>query len=97
MKLGFLSKNKHKCDECNEKFKSYDELIYHARHTHHHTIVSCTGCGKEFIHEKDRLHHMRQEHEEKMKDREHHSSGTGEFKKPKDSIEQTSHKFSDEL
>ena len=44
------------CDQCGEKFESYEELIGHARHVHHHTIVKCHESGKEFIHEKDRLH-----------------------------------------
>jgi DNA-directed RNA polymerase subunit RPC12/RpoP len=25
------------------------------RHEHHHEIVKCNECGKEFVHEKDRL------------------------------------------
>ncbi len=41
----------------------------HARRVHHKTILKCTGCGKEFLHEKDRLHHAREEHENKVKDR----------------------------
>ncbi len=44
------------CDQCGEKFERYEELIGHARHVHHHTIVKCHESGKEFIHEKDRLH-----------------------------------------
>ncbi|NDB32956.1 MAG: hypothetical protein EB160_05885 [Nitrososphaeria archaeon] len=58
--MDFLHRNKNKCDQCNEKFSSYDELIHHARHVHHHAIVKCSDCGKEFIHEKDRLHHQRE-------------------------------------
>jgi hypothetical protein len=27
-------------------------------------------CGKEFIHEKDRLHHVREEHKKKVENRE---------------------------
>ncbi|HKG71635.1 MAG TPA: hypothetical protein VKA87_07030, partial [Nitrososphaeraceae archaeon] len=38
---------------------------------HHHPIVKCNECGREFIHEKDRLHHVREEHEEKIDSREH--------------------------
>ena len=69
MALFHLKKNK--CVQCNEKFSSYDELIHHSRHVHHHQIVKCTGCGKEFIHETDRLHHARKEHEKKMEERSH--------------------------
>ena len=46
-------------------------LINHARQMHHHPIVKCNECGREFIHEKDRLHHVREEHEEKIDSREH--------------------------
>ena len=38
---------------------------------HHHPLVKCHECGREFIHEKDRLHHVREEHEEKIDSREH--------------------------
>ena len=43
----------------------------HARHVHHHPIVKCHDCGKEFIHEKDRLHHVKEEHEKKIDHRTH--------------------------
>jgi DNA-directed RNA polymerase subunit RPC12/RpoP len=61
--MDLLHHNKNVCDQCGEKFGSYDDLIKHAVHIHHHTIVKCQYCGKEFIHEKDRLHHAREEHE----------------------------------
>ena len=69
MELGLFSRNKNTCEDCKQKFESYGELIAHARHDHHRTIVKCTGCGKEFIHEKDRLHHSREEHQQKVKSR----------------------------
>ena len=50
----FRRRKKNNCDQCGEKFESYDELIKHARHIHHHPIVKCQYCGKEFIYEKDR-------------------------------------------
>jgi DNA-directed RNA polymerase subunit RPC12/RpoP len=59
------------CDQCGQKFEKYDELIAHARHVHHHPIVKCHDCGKEFIHEKDRLHHVKEEHEKKVDRRTH--------------------------
>lgn len=88
---------KKKCDQCDEKFATDDELMHHARHIHHQTIVNCTECGKEFVHEKDRLHHARKEHDEKMKKRSNNES----FPDKKDSLqdrvdEQTKH-FSDKL
>jgi DNA-directed RNA polymerase subunit RPC12/RpoP len=69
--MNLLHRNKNVCDQCGEKFDSYDDLIIHARHVHHHTIVKCDRCGKEFIHEKDRLHHTREEHEKEIDYRTH--------------------------
>ena len=63
--------NNNICDQCGQKFEKYDELIAHARHVHHHPIVKCHDCGKEFIHEKDRLHHVREQHEKKKDYRTH--------------------------
>ena len=63
--MDFLHFKKNKCEQCNKKFPTYDELIHHARHDHHREIVKCRACGKEFIHEKDRLHHARDEHGKK--------------------------------
>jgi hypothetical protein len=47
------------------------ELIAHARHVHHDIIVKCNYCGREFIHEKDQLHHVREEHKQKVDYRIH--------------------------
>jgi hypothetical protein len=46
-------------------------LISHMRQIHHYPIVKCHDCRKEFIHEKDRLHHVREEHERKIDYRKH--------------------------
>lgn len=62
---------KYICDEDGEKFNSEDELIEHSRTVHHHAILKCNKCGKHFIHEKDRLHHVREEHEKEMDARVH--------------------------
>ena len=51
------------------KFSKDEELIEHARHIHHHKIAKCADCGKEFVHEEDRLYHARKEHEKKMERR----------------------------
>ena len=80
--MNLLNRNKNVCDQCGEKFDSYDELIKHARHTHHHTIVKCDRCGKEFIHEKDRLHHTREEHEKEMDYRTHRDEYKTKTKSP---------------
>ncbi|MDG7049740.1 MAG: hypothetical protein JRZ94_00895 [Nitrososphaerota archaeon] len=67
--MKFLTRNNNTCEFCKAKLASYEELINHARREHHRTIVKCSGCGKEFIHEKDRLHHQREEQERKVKNR----------------------------
>jgi hypothetical protein len=59
--MNFFHHKKFVCEKDNEKFDNYEELIAHSRHIHHLTILKCNGCGKEFIHEKDRLHHVREE------------------------------------
>ncbi|HKG70513.1 MAG TPA: hypothetical protein VKA87_01385 [Nitrososphaeraceae archaeon] len=63
-------KEKDICEQCCEKFAKYKDLISHARQVPHHPIVKCNECGKEFIHEKDRLHHMREEHKKKVENRQ---------------------------
>ncbi|MEM3089620.1 MAG: hypothetical protein QXY22_03535 [Candidatus Nitrosotenuis sp.] len=67
--MGLFSRNKNICEDCKERLETFEDLISHARRVHHRTILKCTGCGKQFIHEKDRLHHARQEHENKVKSR----------------------------
>ena len=72
---------KYKCEEDDQKFDTYEELIEHSREIHHHTILKCHKCEKQFIHEKDRLHHVREEHEKEMDARvhknEHHHKKEG--------------------
>jgi uncharacterized C2H2 Zn-finger protein len=76
-----LFHKKYKCDEDGEKFDTYEELIDHARKIHHYPILTCPKCGKQFLHEKDRLHHVREEHEKEMDARvhknEHHHKKEG--------------------
>ena len=62
------------CEIDNLKFMTHEELILHMRQIHHHPIIKCRECGKEFIHEKDRLHHVREEHEKKADYRKHKGS-----------------------
>ncbi|HEY6534574.1 MAG TPA: hypothetical protein VIY08_02015 [Candidatus Nitrosocosmicus sp.] len=66
-----LFKKKHKCDTDGEKFDTYEQLIEHARKIHHYTILKCNKCRKQFFHEKDRLHHVREEHGKEMDVRTH--------------------------
>ena len=47
---------------------------------HHSIILKCSKCEKQFLHEKDRLHHVREEHEKEMDARVHkneHRHDTG--------------------
>ncbi|MGQ0605417.1 MAG: hypothetical protein ACT4OD_00475 [Candidatus Nitrosotenuis sp.] len=67
--MKFFSRSNNNCEFCKVKLESYSDLISHVRHEHHKTIVKCSGCGKEFIHEKDRLLHEREERERKVKNR----------------------------
>ncbi|MBI5146802.1 MAG: hypothetical protein HZA84_06235 [Thaumarchaeota archaeon] len=67
--MKFFGRNDNTCDKCKQKFKTHEELIRHARHDHHHVIPKCAECGKEFIHEKDRLHHAKEERQKKLSKR----------------------------
>jgi uncharacterized Zn finger protein len=97
--MNFLHKS-YKCDLCDSKLDTYDDLIKHAREVHHHPIVKCLECGKEFIHEKDRLHHAREEHEKKVRAREeknlhrHDESKTKDMT-PQEEVDVQTRKFSD--
>ena len=69
--MKFFSRQKFLCSIDQVKFKTHEELISHMRQIHHYPIVKCHDCRKEFIHEKDRLHHVREEHEKKIDYRKH--------------------------
>jgi uncharacterized C2H2 Zn-finger protein len=45
--------------------------VHHARDAHGRHIVKCADCGKLFLHEKDRLHHVKEEKERKVDARRH--------------------------
>ena len=81
--MNFFHHKKFVCEKDNEKFDNYEELIAHSRHIHHLAILKCNGCGKEFIHEKDRLHHVREEHEKELDRREHKDIYKKVIKNPK--------------
>jgi uncharacterized Zn finger protein len=95
--MNLFHKEKHLCDLCGEKFNTNSELIKHARHIHHHPIVKCLECGMEFIHEKDRLHHAREEHEKKVELREHKDRHRNEQENltPQEEVDLHNRKFSD--
>lgn len=98
-KILFPNKNKNvfdQCDQCGKQFEKYDELVAHARHVHHDTIVKCKDCGQEFIHEKDRLHHVRKEHEQKVDYRTHKDSyKTKKIGSTQDQVDETTKNFGD--
>jgi NAD-dependent SIR2 family protein deacetylase len=95
MKNPFSKKNN--CIQCKEKFSNHEDLVKHVRHIHHKTIVKCQKCGKEFIHEKDRLHHARKEHEEEMRERSHRSSYPEEYGDTQDRVNRHTSHFDDKL
>ena len=72
-----------------------DELIKHPRHIHHHTIVKCQYCGKEFVHEKDRLHHAREEHQKVSDYRTHREEFTRKVKPTQDAVDEKTKSFGD--
>ena len=95
--MDFLHHKKFVCEKDNEKFETYEKLIAHYRHIHHMTILKCNGCGKEFIHEKDRLHHVREEYEKGLDQREHRDIYKKVIKNPQDEIDEQKRRFSDNL
>ena len=67
-----------------------------AKHVHHDTIVKCHDCGQVFIHEKDRLHHVREEHEQKADYRtDKDSYTTKKIGPPQDQVDESTKNFGD--
>jgi hypothetical protein len=58
--------------------------------------VKCQKCEKEFIHENDRLHHTRKEHEEEMRERSNRKSYPDEHK-TQNRVDKFRERFSDKL
>ncbi|MDQ4073984.1 MAG: hypothetical protein M3162_06735 [Thermoproteota archaeon] len=88
---------KYKCEQDGERFNTYEDLIDHSRTIHHHTILKCNKCGKQFLHEKDRLHHVREEHEKEMdarvhKSEHHHKTAT---RSPQEEVNSRMRNFGD--
>lgn len=69
--MGLFHRERNECKECHARFGSYDELIQHAKDAHKQHPIRCSACGKQFLHEKDRLHHEREEKEKKVDARRH--------------------------
>jgi hypothetical protein len=61
--MSFLQREKNHCKLCKERFDKQEELVQHAKKVHHQPITKCRNCGMEFLHEEDRLHHVKQEKE----------------------------------
>ena len=91
----FLSPYHSACDQCDQKFGSYKDLIAHTRYVHHHPIVKCHECGEEFIHEKDRLHHVREEHEQKLEHRIHKLGHNHNISNPQEEVDEHIRNFGD--
>jgi uncharacterized Zn finger protein len=86
--MDLLHRRKNICEQCGEKFESYDELIKHSRHIHHSTIVKCQYCGKEIVHEKDRLHHAREEHQKALDYRIHREEYTRKVESTQNTVDE---------
>ena len=94
--MDFFHNKKYGCDKDDEKFDTYKELVDHARNVHHSLILKCNKCEKQFLHEKDRLHHVREEHEKEMDARVHknehrHDGGSN----PQDDVDSRMRNFGD--
>ncbi len=94
--MRFFHNKKNDCIQCDAKFDSHDDLVKHVRHEHHKTIVICQYCKKEFIHEKDRLHHSREEHKHMLEKRSRKDSHPEEYK-TQSRVDAFKSRFSDKL
>ena len=94
--MKFFHNKKNDCIQCDSKFDNHDDLVKHVRHKHHKTIVVCQYCKKEFIHEKDRLHHAREEHKHKLEERSRKDSHPEEYK-TQSRVDAFRSRFSDKL
>ncbi|NOJ30050.1 MAG: hypothetical protein DA328_07780 [Nitrososphaeraceae archaeon] len=67
--MKYFNNKKYYCEQCDKKFDSQDILNTHAKEIHKKTLLKCSNCGKTFLHEKDRLHHMREEKQTEKENR----------------------------
>jgi hypothetical protein len=56
-----ILQKKYKCEKDGIKFDTYDKFIEHGRKVHHSVVLKCNKCGKLFVSEKERLHHVREQ------------------------------------
>lgn len=70
--MGFLFyPKKNHCELCHQVFGKEEELFKHAKEEHHKPVIKCHNCGMQFLHEKDRLHHIQEEKKKKVDIRRH--------------------------
>lgn len=69
--LKFLLQKKNNWTNCNQKFRTSEELFKHAKEIHKQLIRKCNNCGKQFLNEKERLHHMKEEKQKEIEYRRH--------------------------
>jgi hypothetical protein len=69
--MGLFHREKTECEECHGRFRTYDELVEHAKEVHKMHTIRCHMCGRQFLHEKERLHHVKEEKEKKLDARRH--------------------------
>ena len=53
-------------NHCGENVLPVLRDLHNYQIAHHHPIVKCHECGREFIHEKDTSHFVTEEHEQKF-------------------------------
>lgn len=66
-----LSHKKYSCNDCTEKFHEYSDLVAHVKSRHHGPLLRCHTCGKEFVRETERYHHIQEEKAKKLDSRRH--------------------------
>ena len=66
-----LFNKKYTCSICKEKFENELNLMTHAKKIHKNRILKCHKCGKQFVSEKDRLHHVKEEKQKLIDYRRH--------------------------
>lgn len=93
----FHHKKEFDCEDCDKKFTDHTEFIEHEHTIHQRKIVKCE-CGLEFLHEKDRFDHQKEEHKKEMGSRSHRESYPGEYtSKIQDRVDEQTKRFSDNL
>ncbi len=90
-----LFHHKKECEDCHEKFQSYALLVEHMKKVHNLHPIKCHDCGMEFIHEKDRLHHVREEKEKEYDQRIHKDEYQPNGHTPQENVNDRMHKFGD--